>query len=163
MIRFIAVKIHGPFPGSPNFRRTHNAAMKAGHAMMGEHWIHGGIRAAHFTPQAHFVYGYAQRGAGYMKKKQALTGQNADLVYSGESARETSYSRVVPTSVRAVMRIPSGQFNRQVSHIDMRGELLRMTDRDHQSMAGVFQSAYQIELTRQSGDSATVISSGAAA
>jgi len=162
VIRFIRVKTEGPFPGERSFRRKHNAAMKAGHRTMGQFWIHGGIRERHFLPQAHFVYHYAQRAPGYMKRKQAKYGHNIDLVWTGESMRQTSYSRVVPTAFRALMRIPSGQFNRLAGRIDARDELLRLTDDDRQQMAGAFQSAYNVELVRQRGGTITIIRGAAA-
>lgn len=158
MIRFIRVTTEGPFPGETKFRTKHNRAMKAGHQRLGDYWITV-VRGRHFTADAHFRYGFAPRSFKYQARKKKKMGHNIDLVWSGDSERETTHSRVVPTSKRALMKIPMGSMNYRGGKggIDMRDELLRTKATDDQEMAAAFHGAYTLELQRQRGGSTTLL------
>lgn len=64
------------------FRKALLAAHRDGLTGMAREW-HDNILPKHFAPNARFVYKYAKRADGYVKKKGKAGKGNVDLVFSG--------------------------------------------------------------------------------
>lgn len=75
-------------------RRELGECSRAANRAMAETWIDSGMLKDHFTPTAHYKYGYAQRSRRYMARKTKLAargivmdGGRTDLVFFGRLRR----------------------------------------------------------------------------
>lgn len=142
MIGAIKITERGPVPRK--LRQAHNAAAKAAWHEVGVVWVRD-VRPKHFTEAGAREYRYGRRSKAYTERKRRETGRARPLVYTGRSERQTRQARISTTSRggRISMRAPALNFKHPKSRIRPREELTRISRRDAELLARVFDRHYE--------------------
>lgn len=114
---------------------------------------HREFRPKHFTPAGALEYGYAKRGAAYMRKKASEKHHQRPLTWSGESESQSRRNYgITATSKggRLTMRIPKLNYkNRHMNPaIDMRAEMETVSPREQKELVAFFRQIVQAGLAR---------------
>jgi len=124
--------------GWPAMKKSEfNRAKKEAFKRVGRHWLKEFL-PGHFKPGAAQRYGYKKRTAKYTKRKRAMKGHTAPLVFTGALRRQVTSptgQRVSATSKGVTVRLHHHQVTREV-----RQELVRIAPgpEEREALVGVF-------------------------
>ena len=107
----------------------------------GRKW-HADIRPKHFEAGAKRRYSHTPRKRRYAARKRKYTGQNIDLVMSGETMRRTALLRMRTSPRRVKVILPAGWNRRHpASAVRMREEITRIVTTDEREMVAAYEAS----------------------
>ncbi len=113
------------------------------------------IHPQHFTVAGARKYGYRRRTRKYREAKKRVKGHSRPLVWSGESERRSSRSRITGTASRVRMFINAPNLNFSPKggekRIDMLDEVTRVTNADARAVFGVVRKRFHERRRRLRG------------
>ena len=109
-------------------------------------WYVKEVIPRHFKGNNRWVYKHSPRKWAYRKRKQTVTGQDTDLVYTGTLRREAMSSTYSVNNERGRVNVRGRVLNigrPRHSQVDMRAEIMHITARELQEVETKFTEAFK--------------------
>lgn len=153
--------------------REWRKALKNAWTIVGRYW-HDVLREKHFSPQAHWTYGYANRTMKYRLRKQAMAnsskthngvpvvgGMNDDNVYTGRTRESMEHVDIqaFPTRAKLKYRLPRYAI---IRHYQSRrpwimAEVMRVNATDRRELNYLFVQSLAKELHKETKEVIKII------